>query len=104
MTGVDNGGQHTRRRIIAAHADHLIARHHDVAGLQIGHLQHPFEHGVGVSIEQTVLLGFTQAVEQLIAITRPGQRTQAAPPAPGSGLAYRTHARLLRRVTGVTMR
>ena len=37
--------QDARERLLASHAHHLRARHHDVAHLQIGHVQHALEHG-----------------------------------------------------------
>ena len=42
-------------RIIAAHEHHLCARHHDVAHLQVGHLQHALEHGERVRVDQPAL-------------------------------------------------
>ena len=62
-----------RRQIVLAHADHVVVRHHDVAHLQVGHIEHAFDHRQCVGIEQPVLGGILQRVAQLLAILRGGK-------------------------------
>ena len=53
-------------RIAAPHEHHLRARHHDVAHLEIPDLEHPFEHGERVGVEEAALAGFAQHGQQLL--------------------------------------
>ena len=47
---------------------HLRARHHDVARLQLGDLQHALDHGERVRVHQVALVGGAQQLDQLLAV------------------------------------
>ncbi len=61
MPRLDHGRHDACERLVAPQADHLAARHHDVAHLQIGDPQHPFEHRESIGIEHAALLGTRRA-------------------------------------------
>ena len=61
VTRLDHDRQDLLRRIVAIDDDHLRARHHDVAHLQLDDLQHAFEHLEGVGIDDAALLGAARA-------------------------------------------
>ena len=89
MRRLDNDRQHLAELGVALDDDHLCARNHDVAYLQIGDLQHPFQHCQGFGIEERPVLGLFQQRNQLAAVSRlshhPGQ--QAFQPAGGERAA-----------------
>ncbi len=51
-------------------ADHLRARHHDVAYLQVSHLNGALDDGQRFAVQQFVLVGFAQQLKQLLAVFR----------------------------------
>ena len=56
---------------------HLRARHHDVAHLQLGDLQHAFDHGQRVGVQQVALVGGVQQLDQLLAVFRLAHQDRA---------------------------
>ena len=68
------GLHHHRDELIGRLVDvdhvHLRARHHDVACLHFGHLQHAFDHCERVRIEQIVLVRAMQQFQKLLAVFR----------------------------------
>jgi hypothetical protein len=54
---VDHFGQKHVRRVVDVDDIELRARNHDVAGLQLGDLQHAFDHGERVGVHQIALVG-----------------------------------------------
>jgi hypothetical protein len=63
------GFQHVRQPALDGLGDvdhvHLRAGHHDVAGGEIGNLEHAFDHRQGVGVDQVALLRVLQQFEQL---------------------------------------
>ena len=77
--GLDDRRQDARERIVAPHADHLRARHHDVAHLQVGHVEHALEHRERIGVDQPALGRLAQQLEQLRAVLQAaGQRARQA--------------------------
>uniref|UniRef100_A0A1I8A2A8 NAD-specific glutamate dehydrogenase n=1 Tax=Steinernema glaseri TaxID=37863 RepID=A0A1I8A2A8_9BILA len=70
MRGVDHCRQELARGLRRLDADHLRARHHDVAHLQVGDLDRTFDDGQGLAVEQLVLVRFAQQLEELLAVFR----------------------------------
>ncbi len=64
VTGLDDLGQELLGFLVDVHHVHLRARHHDVARLQLGHLQHALDHGERVGIHQVALVGRMEQLEQ----------------------------------------
>ena len=50
-------GQQGLQRLITVDGDHLGARDHDVAHPHLGDLQHPFQHLLGIVVDQPALTG-----------------------------------------------
>jgi hypothetical protein len=70
MAGLDHLGHELLGFLVDVHHVHLRARHHDVARLQLGHLQHALDHGERVGIHQVALVRGMQQLEELLAIFR----------------------------------
>ena len=68
--GVDDRREELLRRVAGLDADHLRARHHDVAHLQVGDLDGALDDGQCLAVEQLVLVGFAQDFQQLLAVSR----------------------------------
>src|SRR5690606_31297499 len=64
----DDGGEKFPRRLVGPDAHHLRARHHDVANLQVGDLDGAFDDGQRLVVEQFVLMGTAQHVQQFVAV------------------------------------
>ena len=54
--------------LIAADGDHLRARDHDVAHPEFGNLEHPFDHLLGLFVDDVALFGILDHADQLMAI------------------------------------
>jgi hypothetical protein len=52
---------------------HLRARHHDVAGGQVGDLEHAFDHRQRVGIDQVAFVGVVQNFEQFCPVLGLGE-------------------------------
>ena len=65
MRGSDDGGEEFAWRLVGLDADHLRPRHHDVAYLQVGDLDGAFDDGQRLVVEQLVLVGLAQDLQQL---------------------------------------
>ena len=90
MPRFDHRRQDARDRIFAPQANHLRARDHDVAHLQIRDRECSLEHGKGFRIEHAALLRLGQHLEQLRAILDAGgqrAREARAPAAARAGAA-----------------
>ncbi len=68
VRGGDDGGEEFLRRLVGPDAHHLRARHHDVADLQVGDLDGAFDDGQRLVVEQFVLMGTAQHVQQFVAV------------------------------------
>ena len=68
MRGGDDGGEEFAWRLVGLDADHLRPRHHDVAYLQVGDTDGAFDDGQRLVVEQLVLVGLAQDLQQLTAI------------------------------------
>ena len=71
MAGLDHDRQQLGGAVVARHARHLRARHHDVAHLQVGDGEHALEHLEGIGVEHPALGRLAQVLEQLRAVLRP---------------------------------
>ena len=69
VRGVDHRRQEFARRLAGLDADHLRARDH-VAHLQVGDLDGAFDNGQRLAVQQFVLMGFAQQLQQLLAVFR----------------------------------
>jgi hypothetical protein len=71
------GLQHQRQPFFDRLGDvddvHLRARNHDVAGGQVGHLEHAFDHRQGVGVDQVAFVGVVQNFEQFRAVLGLGE-------------------------------
>ena len=67
---IDDGWQEFTRALAGLDADHLRARHHDVAHLQVGDLNGAFDNRQRFAVQQLVLMGFAQQLKQLLAVFR----------------------------------
>lgn len=75
MTGtgsarLDDHRQELARCLVGADGDHLRARHHDVAGLQVGDLDGALDDGQGLPVEQVVLVGILEDLQEFLAVAR----------------------------------
>ncbi|MNM77015.1 hypothetical protein D3C81_888570 [compost metagenome] len=70
VRSVDHSWEELAWRLRGLDADHLRARHHDVAYLQVGDLNGAFDDGQRFAVEQLVLMGFAQQLKQLLAVFR----------------------------------
>ena len=63
-------GRMLLRRVVALHDDHLRARHHDVAHLDLRDLQHALEHREHVGVDQAAVRGVREHVGELLEVAR----------------------------------
>jgi hypothetical protein len=70
VPGLDHHGDELVGGLLDVDDVHLRARHHDVARLHLGDLQHALDHGERVGIEQVPLVGGAQQLDQLLPILR----------------------------------
>ena len=68
MPGLDDDRQEPGRRLVAAHRDHLRARHHDVADLDVGHAEHTLEHVERLAVDQAALAGLPELLDQFLTV------------------------------------
>jgi hypothetical protein len=93
VPGLDHHRQDLLRRVVAAHHHHLRARHHDVAHLDLGDLQHAFEHGEHVRVDQAAVAGVLEHVAELLEVARLARQGlhEASQPAAGLRGAFFAH-------------
>ena len=68
VRGLDDERNELVGRLADVDHVHLRARHHDVARLQLGDLQHAFDHRERVGVEQIALVRGAQQLDQLLAV------------------------------------
>ena len=68
MAGLDDRRQQHLERVVAAHRDHLRARHHDVAHLQVGDAEHALEHTQRLGIDEPAALRLAQLLHEVVAV------------------------------------
>src|SRR5690606_3486072 len=56
--------------LVGADADHLRARHHDVAHLQVGDLDGALDDGEGLAVQQVVVVGVVENHQQFVTVAR----------------------------------
>ena len=81
-TGVGRGnneGQELFRRIVDVDHVHLGTRDHDVPHLGLGYLEHAFDHGKRIGIEQIPLIGGMEKFYELVPIFRFAHQQRAQP-------------------------
>ena len=98
VAGFDHDGQDLLDRVVAIDHDHLRARHHHVAHLDLGDLEHRLEHLEHVGVDQAAIPRVREHVGELFEIARfAGDRFgDAAEPAAGErgrpGVPVTTHS------------
>ena len=66
--GVDNHVRALFQRLVALERHHLGARDHDVAHALLGDIHHAFQHVAGIGIDQVVLFGITDQLDQIATV------------------------------------
>src|SRR5215831_10106280 len=84
VSGLHHHRQDAGRRLVAAHEHHLGARHHDVADLQIAHLEYAFEHGERVAVDDRAVGCLAQHLGERLAVLRLGGEPVCQTPQPAS--------------------
>ena len=77
VPGFDDLRQELLGRLVDVDHVHLRARHHDVARLQLGDLQHALDHGERIGVHQVALVGRAQQLDQLLAVLRLAHQDRA---------------------------
>lgn len=67
---IDHGREEFPRGLGRLDADHLRTRDHDVPNLQVSHLDGAFDDGQRFAVQQLVLMGLAQQLQQLLAVFR----------------------------------
>ena len=70
VRGLDDHRQELAGRLVGTDADHLRARHHDVACLQVGDLDGALDDGEGLPVEQVVFVGILENLQEFLAVAR----------------------------------
>ncbi|MCY1452174.1 hypothetical protein D9M71_690780 [compost metagenome] len=67
---LDHRREEFPRRLRRADGDHLGPRDHDVAHLQVRDLDGALDDGQRLAVQQLVVVGFAQQLEELLAVSR----------------------------------
>ena len=73
VAGVDDDVQHLLERRVDVEQVHVAARDHDVAGGHVGHPDHALEHHPRLGLDQLLVLGVGERLDQLVARVRAGR-------------------------------